>query len=775
MTSKQLISFLTATTVITVGAAIAYALPQQSYPLYEPPRLPQSQPTYVQPKYVQPKLMPPNYARRTYALPPEARPQTAKIPSPRPGASTYGFHATPKIPALANLQSYESNPSSNGRVVMAGLETGDVANTNSPLAKTVATVVDSAYDVAPDLDAAMLGDTPSEPALLDPAPTLLESALPKSSVADTSIPSSISELAEEFDSDLNSDDSRPDLNSEFAGDLVEEPNYEATDSAPISITNIDPGDNQFTAQQSIESATETVVETIDATPEPVAAESDAGFAQIDVPQVEEKLSAPVMPQQIFESSSIESNPIQSIDPPSVDIPSFAAQSVIESPNSFSPSTAVTSRFESTAPTFGAFYGIRGNREGDSWQAPLTGNSSVMSNPRPEPIVQSNPFFQSNQWVPPVTGTTPGHNEMVPMNSNLSLSPPAQPGAAVHSYLPVQPPAFAMSEYIPNFNPQVGHRQAMPIQRGKVYPIDDGEKFDFETKKRDFPPFNEIIATGRFFYMAEVLWAEPQFQGNTAIATEAVNFGESIPLDFDSDFHPRIRLGFESQYGPGVELTYFNINSNSEIASFTSDGNVIGHTNAWVIGRNVWSRIVADDPGEILSTQHSIDIDSGVVSFFKELKFPISRVNGNFGFQYVSIAQRLNANVVAADGVTVESLSSVSDMRAYGPRAVLEYYRPIGHTPMELVTTFGGAVLFGQRDQVVTNSQTGLENRLGADEFLTILDFLVAVQYTKTVGENRSVYGRLGFMNQTWIGGGTAAFPQGDFGLRGLTFGIGYNR
>ena len=37
-------------------------------------------------------------------------------------------------------------------------------------------------------------------------------------------------------------------------------------------------------------------------------------------------------------------------------------------------------------------------------------------------------------------TTPGHNELVPMNSDLSLSPPPQPGEAVEAYLPVQPPA-----------------------------------------------------------------------------------------------------------------------------------------------------------------------------------------------------------------------------------------------------------------------------------------------------------------------------------------------
>ena len=232
--------------------------------------------------------------------------------------------------------------------------------------------------------------------------------------------------------------------------------------------------------------------------------------------------------------------------------------------------------------------------------------------------------------------TPIQKEPVRMNPDLSLSPPPITGEALREYLPNQP-GFGHPEYLPQYDPQVGHRSPQPVKRPNANPLDDGRKYSFETKKREYPPFGDIIATGRFFYSAEVLWAEPQFQGNTAITTEGVNFAESIPGDFDSDFHPRFRMGFESEYGPGIELNYFNINSNSEVSSFTSDGVITGQTSAAVIGRDVLSRIMADDAGEILSSQHSIDIDSFSVTFFKELKFPISRVNGNFGFQYVSVA------------------------------------------------------------------------------------------------------------------------------------------
>ena len=324
------------------------------------------------------------------------------------------------------------------------------------------------------------------------------------------------------------------------------------------------------------------------------------------------------------------------------------------------------------------------------------------------------------------------------------------------------------------NSVAGHRYDQPINRN-VESLDDGTKFDFETKKKEFPPFNEIIAEGRFFYSADLLWIEPNFQGNTAFTASSPGFAEAVAFDFDQDFQPRFKAGFESEYGPGIELTYFNLNSNSELASFTSNGAVVGETTASIVGGNFASQIFADAPGDTLVAQHSIDIDSATFSFFKELNFPVSRISGNFGFQYVSIAQELNANVTAAGGGVTESLVSRSDMRAWGPRAIIEYFRPIGHTPLELSTAFGGSVLFGQRDQFVENSQTGLLNRTGADEFLTLIDFSVAVQYVKNIGENRNIYARFGFLNQTWIGGGNATSPQDDFGIRGLTFGIGYNR
>ena len=342
-------------------------------------------------------------------------------------------------------------------------------------------------------------------------------------------------------------------------------------------------------------------------------------------------------------------------------------------------------------------------------------------------------------------------------------------APFETYQPVVPVQTVAAGQLPRY------RHQFPINRNTDTTIDDGTSFDFETKKKDFPPFNEIINGGRFFGALETWLVEPNFQGNTAILTQGPGFGSASAFDFDSEFQPRFKFGFESEWGPGIEFTYFGVNSNSEIASFTSDGITSGQTSIEVAGFDGLSSVFANDPGETLAAQHTFDLDTFTISFFKDLKFPVSTINGNFGFQYASISQSLLANVTDVSGAVSETLTTNTDLRVLGPRVIIEYFRPVGHTPFDLVTAFGGSVLFGQRDQFVLNSETGAFNREGADEFLTLLDFSVSLQYSKTIGENRSVRGRIGFVNQTWIGGGNALNPQGDFAIRGFIFGIGYNR
>ena len=115
------------------------------------------------------------------------------------------------------------------------------------------------------------------------------------------------------------------------------------------------------------------------------------------------------------------------------------------------------------------------------------------------------------------------------------------------------------------------------------------------------------------------------------------------------------------------------------------------------------------------------------------------------------------------------------MRAYGPKFGFEYYRPVGHTKLEFITTLGVGILFGQRDQFIGNTVSNDFSRVGADELITTFDLGTGVQYKKLIAENRAFFVRAGFLYQSWLGGGSAIDAQDDFGVRGISFSVGYNR
>ncbi len=419
------------------------------------------------------------------------------------------------------------------------------------------------------------------------------------------------------------------------------------------------------------------------------------------------------------------------------------------------------------------------------------NSNLIYGALPEQQFSSQPVISNQQFssTPVVTQSTDGRypllqsSQAVPtIGSYQAVAQPYQYQPFQHQsqvqnlwgqQLPLQPviQPHQLLQSGPNFRPDLGHRSPTPTIRHPGT-FDTGEKFAFEDKKKEYPPLSEILKTGRYFGSAGVRFVRPHFQNNTGILTSSDSFVEGITLDHDFETTPHYRFGFESKFGPGIEFDYFRFNKTSNQAQFSSTGTVTGQI-AQDPGRGL-SPFGAFNAGETLSATHTLNFETFGVSFFKEVKLPISRINGRFGLQYVSIAQNLDATLADATG-EIGLYNSRFDFRGFGPKFTLEYYRPIGHTKLEFVTTASGAVALGRRDEFVDNSIGQGFSRAGADELLTSVEFFSGVQIKKGFAENRSVFARFGTTYSTWLGGGTANDPQSDFGLRGFTLDVGYNR
>ncbi len=323
---------------------------------------------------------------------------------------------------------------------------------------------------------------------------------------------------------------------------------------------------------------------------------------------------------------------------------------------------------------------------------------------------------------------------------------------------------------PNFRPDLGQRSPTATFRAPPTHPDFGQQYGYE--KQQHPPLSEILATGRYVGSVDLMTLKPYFQGNSAIATSN---GFVAPFDFNHEFAWSLSLGFESKLGPGVKLDYFQFDQDSNTSSFTSNGTISGTTSVWMLGPSQWSRLTASNAGESLNADHSLEVHLASASFFKELKFKISRLTGSFGIQYASITQEMNSVLTNSGGAEIGRLTATSDMDAYGPNVGFEYFRPIGHTRLEIFSAFGGALLFGNRAQRVQNSSSGDVSRIGADEFIAKFDIGTGVQSHRYFGENRSVYWKVEYVAQTWINGGTGTITQDDFGFRGFSFSLGLNR
>ena len=205
-----------------------------------------------------------------------------------------------------------------------------------------------------------------------------------------------------------------------------------------------------------------------------------------------------------------------------------------------------------------------------------------------------------------------------VNSSLTTQPRGldfnlseQLGPVVTQPTPVIPQPALSSQTLGSsstFRPDLGHRSPNPTFRGRDH--DSGLKLDFEDKKKQYPGLGEILATGRYFGSFSTLFLQPSFQQNSVItqfnsSLGAATFASSESFDFDYETAPRFRVGFESEFGPGVELDYWQFDQGSNVSAFTSNGLNSGELSSGLFGPSSLTTLTAANAGETLSAIHSV--------------------------------------------------------------------------------------------------------------------------------------------------------------------------
>lgn len=361
----------------------------------------------------------------------------------------------------------------------------------------------------------------------------------------------------------------------------------------------------------------------------------------------------------------------------------------------------------------------------------------------------------------------------PLHRRRNPAMAANPGFGFSSTAPAEEcwdAARTAGDYPPQFNPSLGFRQPSPTSRSQ-----DLCGHPYTQSGEHYPSFGEILRTSRYFISTDLMLLKPYFQDNTVINIDngGTTWGESMDFNHDPAF--QMQAGFISPFGPGAGLDYFQYDQNAATRTFISDGMTTGTTRVVIPGGGGVSEIAATMPGESLSVDHSLEVHSYGAFIFKALEFRRASLTGKFGVRKVHIDQRMSAVLRDSMNAYVADLQHVMDFDGFGPQFGLEYRRKIGHTPLIFLTSLNNSLIFGNRDERIQNSCACQFFHTSSDELITILDLYSGVEGRKFVGEKRFLFGRLGYVNQNWLGGGTALDARNDFGFQGFAFSFGYNR
>ena len=337
-----------------------------------------------------------------------------------------------------------------------------------------------------------------------------------------------------------------------------------------------------------------------------------------------------------------------------------------------------------------------------------------------------------------------------------------------------------NEYVDLNQPPMPYRAEVPLEKRQTnFPlVKTREEAAYSATpfhvKEKHPSVGELLSTSAYFFSYQIQALQPYFQANSALTFENPRSGSSSIFDWDFEDAHEFHFGIEASHGPGFLISYNEFNNDSDLISATSDGFTSVSAAAWLVGPQRLSKLTASNVGETITAQHGLEFSSWQALAFKEIKMPVSRLNGIIGMRYLDISQQMRATLQDGSGNTTGILTSITGFHGIGPTMGAEYFRPIGHTKLEFVGGAKVGVFFGERSQYAWNTRDLDFSTFGTYELVTNLETKVGAQWVREWGRKYRVFVRGQLVSQAWLGGGTSVDPNSDFGLYGFTLQAGLN-
>ena len=293
-----------------------------------------------------------------------------------------------------------------------------------------------------------------------------------------------------------------------------------------------------------------------------------------------------------------------------------------------------------------------------------------------------------------------------------------------------------------------------------------------------------IQTG-FYGSIDFLFLKPHFENSTAfLSSQSGDIGNrsearSHEFNYDWDAASRLVLGYTNDCGLGFRMRYFQYDHDSDrpvVSVVPGVGDVQTPAIAPILG-NGQQFFLDNAATPEFTAQHSLELQTWDFEVTNQLTFCRSLVTVGGGLRYVLMEQRYRAASQWPNfGPVSEVLTNHHDFEGIGPTLALDLLRPISCcSGLAFYFNGRGSVLFGESNQAYTKTDpagvfsTETFTRNGADNSLYIAELGLGVQYTRGC-----FFGRGGWEGQYWSGTGGPTTNDGNLGLHGLSFMLGFN-
>ena len=281
----------------------------------------------------------------------------------------------------------------------------------------------------------------------------------------------------------------------------------------------------------------------------------------------------------------------------------------------------------------------------------------------------------------------------------------------------------------------------------------------------------------FYFGYDNVIVQPFFENNIAYDVQFPhnlfpNFEKFVQFDWDTQYTPRIWLGYVNQCGVGFQVRYW------EFDHATSRSITPGPTDVVEVEIETEDHILFLRPGtgETLVARHELDLDVYDFEATVQSNSQHGFVLYSAGLRYVEMDQRYSA--VAAPGRLVARHS----FEGAGPTASITGNRFIGIPGLSLVSTLRGAIVYGDNFSAVNdftnggaNPRTMLVN--SGSEAIGIGEIQAGLRWSRQVHNGSILSLHALFEGQYWAGLGRALgtvegshIGGGDVGFMGLAAG-----